>query len=140
MRLALDRRSEYAMRAVLDVASQSDPVWRKKQEIGEATGVPLSYLAHILAALVQARILVARSGPSGGYGLRRPGERITLLEIIEALEGPINAENCVLRGGTCNWAEPCALHDAWTRAQEAIASELQRTTVAEVLSEMAIAG
>jgi DNA-binding IscR family transcriptional regulator len=59
-----------------------------------------------------------------------------LLEIIEAVEGPIGAENCVLRGGTCNWAEPCAVHATWTRAQEAIASELQGTTVAEVLSEM----
>ncbi len=137
MRLALDRRSEYAMRAVLDVASQSAPQWRKKREIADVTGVPLSYLAHILAALVQARILVARSGPRGGYGLGRPSERITLLEIIEAVEGPIGAENCALRGGTCNWAEPCAVHGAWTRAQEAIVSELQGTTVAEVLSETA---
>ncbi len=138
MRLALDRRSEYAMRAVLDIAAQADPQWRKKREIAQATGVPINYLAQILATLVQARILVARPGPRGGYGLGRPAARITVLEVIEALEGPVRAENCVLRGGTCNWAEPCAVHTSWTRAQEAIVAELQGTTVAHVLREMGV--
>ena len=136
MRLDLDRRSEYAMRAVLDIASQAEPRWRKKRDIAQATGVPVSYLAHILAALVQAHILVARVGPRGGYALGRPATRITLLDIIEALEGPISAQNCVLRGGTCNWGEPCAVHVSWTRAQDAITAELQGTTVEEVLNQM----
>jgi Rrf2 family protein len=75
MRLALDRRSEYAMRAVLDIASQTKPQWRKKRDIARAIGVPISYLAQILAALVQARIPVARTGPRGGYGLGRATAR-----------------------------------------------------------------
>ena len=123
MQASLGRKGDYSVRAVLDLARHHGDR-RKAREIAGEMDIPLRYLTQILAMLVQHGLLDALAGPSGGYTLARPPEEITLLEVVEAAEGPIKLEQCVLRGGPCSWEESCPVHIPWAQAQNALAARL----------------
>jgi len=74
--------------------------------------VPDRYLTQILANLVAEGLLKAVAGPDGGYSLARSPESITLLDVVQAAEGQITLDECVLSGGPCEWEEACP--PSWT--------------------------
>ncbi len=132
MQIALGRKGDYAVRAMLELARHHGQGRRKAREIAAVMDIPERYLPQILALLVRHRLLVATAGPDGGYELaRKPGE-ITLLEVVEAAEGPLATDVCLLRGGPCDWEHVCPLHTPWSRAQEALADQLRGTTFQEL--------
>ena len=94
--------------------------------------IPGQYLTQILGALVRAGLLQATAGRSGGYRLARPPGEITLLDVVEAVEGDVTLARCVLRGGPCDWETVCPLHDEWGKAQRAVRTQLRRTTFARL--------
>jgi Rrf2 family protein len=124
------------VRAVLDLARHHDER-RKSREIAREMDIPARYLTQILANLVQHGLLDAVAGPTGGYTLARPPENISLLEVVEAAEGPIKLEQCVLRGGPCNWEDVCPVHIPWARAQNALAAQLAATSFADLVRSAA---
>lgn len=132
MQVALGRRGDYSVRAVLDVARHHGGERRKARQIAATMDIPERYVSQILANLVRADLLTAVAGPDGGYSLARAPADITLLEVVEAAEGPIALEECVLRGGPCDWQAACPVHPAWSRAQAALIAELAKTTFAEL--------
>ncbi|MFQ5966099.1 MAG: RrF2 family transcriptional regulator [Acidimicrobiia bacterium] len=132
MQVALGRKGDYSVRAVLDLARVADGDRRKAREIATDMDIPQPYVTQILADLVRAKILTALAGPDGGYALAKPPAELSLLEVVEAAEGPILLERCVLRGGPCGWTDVCPIHVAWTRAQGAMIDELRSTTFAEL--------
>ena len=107
MRAVLGRKGDYSVRAVLDLASHTEQGRRKAREIATTMDIPERYLGQILANLVREGLLVAVAGPDGGYELAREPEEITLLEVVEASEGSIGLDECVLKGGLCDWSR-CA--------------------------------
>lgn len=133
MQITLGRKGDYSLRAVLSVARNHGHGRRKAREIAEEMDIPFHYLAQILANLVREEVLVAVAGPDGGYALTREPSSITLLEIVEAAEGPLAVDCCVLSGGPRDWQEVCPVHEAWTAAQEHIAGELRCSTVADLV-------
>ena len=120
------------MRAVLDIARHPEGR-RKQREIAAAAGIPARSLTHVLATLVQGGYLTARAGPRGGYSLTRRPAQISLLEVIETVEGPMKTDACALRGGNCDWERSCEMHDAWSRAQAALLAKLGRTSFQDLL-------
>ncbi|RJQ08196.1 MAG: Rrf2 family transcriptional regulator [Dehalococcoidia bacterium] len=132
MEIALERRGDYSVRAVIDLARHFGKGRRKAREIATVMDIPVRYLPQLLAPLVHRGLLVATAGPEGGYALARDPASITVLEVIEAAEGPLESPRCVLRGGPCDWDETCPLHETWGRARDALAAELGRTTFAEL--------
>jgi Rrf2 family protein len=133
--LSLGRRADYAIRATLDLANHHDGERRRKaREIGAAMDVPASYLPQILALLVRAGIASSAAGPRGGYGLARDPAGISLLDVVRAVDGDLGSKECVLRGGPCRWEDCCAVHEPWTRAQQALMAELAATTFADVVA------
>lgn len=134
MELALGRRADYAIRATLDLAAHVGER-RKAREIGDATAVPSSYLPQILAALVHHQIASSVAGPRGGYGLARSPDEISLLDVVTAVDGEVNGKDCVLRSGPCHAEDRCAVHDTWSRAQQALLDHLSSTTFAYLLEE-----
>ncbi len=117
---------------MVDLARHYDDGRRKAREIAAAMDIPARYVTQILANLVRQDLLVAVAGPNGGYALARPPAAISLLEVVEAAEGPIRLDECVLRGGPCDWERSCPIHDSWTRAQAALARQLDGTTFAQL--------
>lgn len=134
MRAVLSRKGDYSVRAVLDLASHTEQGRRKAREIATTMDIPERYLGQILANLVREGLLVAVAGPDGGYALAREPEEITLLEVVEASEGSIGLDECVLKGGLCDWESVCPVHVAWSRAQAAFANELRVATFADFAS------
>ncbi len=132
MQVTLGRRGDYAVRAMLDLARHHGTGRRKTREIAEAMDIPQRYLTQILAVLVRQGLLAAMAGPDGGYSLTSDPGDVSLLEVVEAAEGPIALAQCVLRGGPCDWEQACPLHASWCRAQEALVRELAATSFAEL--------
>lgn len=132
MQASLGRKGDYSVRAMLDVA-RHDGVRRKAREIAGEMDIPHRYLTQILANLVQHGLLEAVAGPTGGYVLARPAAEISLLDVVEAAEGPISLDVCVLQGGPCSWEDSCPVHIPWARAQNALADRLAETTFADLV-------
>ena len=134
MQTTLGRTGDYGVRAVLDVARAHGVGRRKTREIAGAMNIPVRYLSQILALLVRADILTATAGPSGGYELARTPDDLTLLDVVEAVEGPVSLDRCVVRGIPCSSDGICAVHDAWSAAQDAMVDRLRDTTFAELVA------
>lgn len=130
MQVILGSRGDYSVRAVLYLARQ--PGVRRRREISAAMDIPDKFLPQILGALVRAGIARSVVGRNGGYELARPAGSITLREVVEVAEGPIELSRCLLRGGPCYWDEKCAVHDAWSSAQSALITQLATTTFAQL--------
>ena len=132
MQLKLKSRGDYSVRAMIHVARHHGEGLRQARQIASEMQIPYKYLTQILGNLVTKELLVARHGPLGGYALARDPADITLLEVVEATEGPTVFEHCVLGDGPCDWAETCPVHDTWSRAQGELARELASTTLADL--------
>lgn len=131
MQTTLGRKGDYSVRAVLNLA-RNEGDRRKAREIAGAMDIPERYLTQILASLVTHGILEATAGPNGGYVLARDPVNISLLEVVEAAEGPIALDRCVLQGGRCEWDEVCPIHIPWARAQNAFIEQLASTSFEEL--------
>jgi Rrf2 family protein len=132
MRLELTRRTEYAIRACLRLASADGVV--SGPTIAVDTAAPDRFLARILVDLAEAGIVEARIGRSGGYQLRRPAANLTLLELVEAVEGPSRSTRCVLHERSCDASRPCAIHPVWNAAQSGLIGVLAATTLADLVT------
>ncbi len=132
MQASLGKKGDYSVRAMLEIARHRGER-RKAREIATAMDIPHRFLTQILAELVQAGLLEAVAGRSGGYVLARPSEEISLLDVVEASEGPIALDVCVLRGGPCSWEDSCPVHIPWARAQNAMAEHLGQTSFADLV-------
>src|SRR5262249_22270547 len=87
--MKLTRASSYALHAVVHMAAQkkNDPV--ASHTIAKARDIPDRFLLKVLKPLVSAQVLISVKGPNGGYRLARPANEITMLEVLEAVDGPI---------------------------------------------------
>ncbi|HEY5013946.1 MAG TPA: Rrf2 family transcriptional regulator [Acidimicrobiia bacterium] len=108
--------------------------------LAEYHGVPAPYLAKHLQALTRAGVFVAVPGPRGGYRLARPAAELSILDIVEAIDGTRPAFRCteIRRRGpsavaASEYRLPCGVHRAMGRADEAWRDELRKTTVADLL-------
>lgn len=129
MQIVLGKRSDYAVRAVLDLAQHHGQGLRKAREIAAAMRIPPGYLPQILASLVRAGLLEATAGRDGGYRLGRSPYEISMLEVVEATEGPLTVmRECVLRDIPCGQDGYCAAHGTWNDAQDAVARKLRGTS------------
>src|SRR5262245_16078420 len=135
MDLTLSSRGDYVVRAAIALAAAWDSgVFRQAQEVSDGMALPRSYVPELLGLLGEAGLVESRAGPTGGYRLARDPAEISLLEVIEAAEGPLVSRNCPIRGGPCRWENVCALHPTWEAASEAVRATLGATTLADVAS------
>lgn len=136
--LQLTRDGEYAVRAILFLASQPLGKISLISEISKVQDVPKSYLAKIMQHLVKVGLVNSRRGAKGGFFLARPADRITLRQTIEAVEGPIYLNVCLIRKGECPRDEICPVHPVWREAQEKLFSVLESKTMAQLAKDSEI--
>jgi Rrf2 family iron-sulfur cluster assembly transcriptional regulator len=132
MQLSLRRKGDYAVRAMISVGRHHGTGLRQARQISTEMHIPYKTLTLVLAGLVAEGLLEAVHGPKGGYRLGREPEKISLLDIVEAAEGPTTVDRCVLRDGPCDWEEICPVHDTWARTQDALTRELAATSLADM--------
>ncbi len=129
MKLELTRRGDYAVRAMLALASASDDRPISVRRIADTMAIPAQILPSVMRHLVRVGLIEAVPGRTGGYRLARPAGEISLLAVIEAVEGDSRRVSCVLRGGPCGRDGQCNVHGAFFAAQEAIRTELRGATL-----------
>lgn len=132
MKVELTKRGDYAVRAMLALAAADGEEPLTGRELAERTRVPPSFLPQVMADLSRAGLVSGRIGRLGGYRLARPPGAISLLEIIETIEGDSRRTVCVLRNGPCGVDGRCAAHASFYAAQEALRASLAGATLATI--------
>jgi Rrf2 family protein len=133
MRLELTRRADYAIRTVVYLARQSGAHVVPGPRIAGAMDIPARFLPHVMQDLARAGIVEATLGRGGGYRLARDPRDLSVLGVIEAIEGDARRRTCVLRTGGCDETQPCNVHATFAEAQDALLDRLERTTVQDVV-------
>lgn len=132
--MTLSKRGDYVVRSALCLArAYESGSYRKIREVVDAMGVPQTFASQILAELVRAGIATSKAGKNGGYRLTRPPASITLLEVVEAGEGPLRTERCALGEGPCRWDLVCPLHATWITAIGVLRDTLAQATLATLV-------
>ncbi len=131
MRLELTRRTDLALRAIhtLSASGRCEGGRCKATALAEAIDATVQFVPQVMGPLVRRGWVDSGPGPTGGYRLVVDPNDISLLDLIEAIEGPTEVDRCVLDGATCSGADPCALHDAWVEARNALLERLAATPV-----------
>ena len=123
------------MRIMVELGQREENASVSAREISRRTAVPKAFLHKIVADLVKASLVRTYSGPTGGLALAQPAQAITALQIIEAIEGPICVNVCLVRPQECPRDLVCPAHSLWGHLQATIISELQAATVAQLAEE-----
>jgi Rrf2 family protein len=137
MRLEMSNRTDLALKAFAHLDSFGEAGGRS---IAEAIGTTANYLPQVLKPLIVEGWIRGTPGPGGGYQLCADLNSFSLLNVIEAMEGKTEENQCVLRGAPCPAPEPCALHDSWVRARDALVAELDAASVATALASAPMEG
>jgi Rrf2 family protein len=116
--LQLTRGGEYALRAMTYLACVPDGQVASLRDICHAQDIPETFLAKILQSLAHAGLAVSHRGAHGGFALARPATEISMRDVVEAVDGPIALNPCVLCPEECVRSEACQVHKAWEQAQE----------------------
>ena len=133
MRLELTHRGDYAVRAMLAL-SQADPGSGRLsvRRIAAEMSIPVAFLPQVMRDLVAAGLVDATTGRGGGYRLARPAIDISVLQIIESVEGDSRRTSCVLRGGPCGVDGHCDAHGVFFAAQDAMLERLRSASLGDL--------
>ena len=132
--MQITRQADYAVRAVLYLARTGEQRTATSM-IAEEQRIPPSFLAKIISQLSIAGLLHTSRGARGGVTLAREAKDITLLEVIEAIDGPIQLNECVGDNGACSFDDSCPLRPVWCDAQEELVGRLKGTNFADMLAK-----
>ncbi|MGM0501075.1 MAG: RrF2 family transcriptional regulator [Bacillota bacterium] len=135
--MKLSQASDYAFRSVLYLAKQGVGNRVDAQTIAAAENVPKRFLLKIFRKLAQTDIIESYRGKYGGYALAKNPAEVTLLDIVEAVEGPIEVNRCLVEPGSCNKqnTDTCKIHSALYDVQQTIMAKLQEYTFSDFLEE-----
>lgn len=100
------------------------------RQLAEVIDTTAPFVSQVVTPLVQRGWLDSKPGPSGGYGLTVDPHTVTILEVIELIEGPIDNGVCVLVGGPCG-VDLCSVHEAWTEARKELRAAFAKVSVAQ---------
>jgi Rrf2 family protein len=135
--MQITRQADYAVRAVLHLAKMKNGDRAATSTVAKEQRIPPSFLAKIISQLSIAGLLHTSRGARGGVMLARDPRDITLLEVVEAIDGPIQLNECVAESGSCSFDESCPIRTVWCEAQEELVARLRNTTFAQLLEKSA---
>lgn len=132
--MKITRQADYAARAVLHLAQAGNNERVSTSHVANAQNIPLSFLAKIISQLLKAGILQTSRGAHGGIRLAREPKNISLLEVIEAIDGPIQLNVCVRREGVCVFEDNCPLQSVWCDVQNELITKLKNANFAQLIA------
>ena len=132
--MQITRQADYAVRAVLYLAKNRDERAATSQ-VAQVQNIPPSFLAKIISQLSIAGLLQTSRGARGGVTLAREPQEISLLEVIEAIDGPIQLNECVGDNSVCTFDKDCPLRPVWCDAQDQLVARLRSTNFAQLLEQ-----
>ena len=136
--MQITRQADYALRAMLYLA-QLEPTQRAAtSQIADVQSIPPSFLAKIISQLSIAGLIHTSRGARGGVSLARTPEEISVLEVVEAIDGPIALNDCTDNPANCQFGDDCVLRPLWCEAQAELVQKLRTTNFATITAVKAL--
>jgi Rrf2 family protein len=136
--MQITRQADYALRAMLYLARNDKFDKNSKKastsQIAKDQEIPASFLAKIISQLSIAGLITTTRGASGGVSLARDKKDITLLDVVEAIDGPITLNECTQNPNICTFGKTCPLHSVWCEAQVELVNKLRSTTFEKLIA------
>lgn len=129
--LRVTKLTDYAS-VVLTVLASAPETVLSATGLAERAGLEPPTVAKVLKPLAQAGLVLAFRGAAGGYRLARPASEISLVEIVEAMEGPLAMTECSIHEGQCGIEHSCSARANWRRINDVVADALRRVTLADM--------
>ncbi len=126
--MQITRQADYALRAVIYLSGLGPDERAATSQIAQEQRIPPSFLAKIVSQLSVAGLLQTSRGARGGVSLAKTPEEITVLDVVEAIDGPILLNECVACGGNCTFGESCPMKPMWTDTQSELVNRLKNVT------------
>jgi Rrf2 family protein len=131
--MLLSRSCVYGLRAVIFIAQNHNNAYVSIREISEKLNISFHFLTKILQILTQNKILISYRGPSGGIKLAKPSSAITILDIINAIDGDALFKECILGLPNCGDDKPCPLHDKWSEYCQSLQDDFSHTSIQDLV-------
>jgi Rrf2 family transcriptional regulator, iron-sulfur cluster assembly transcription factor len=128
--------TEYAIRGISELACRSPDRLLMLDALVVDTDLPRDFLAKLFQKLVKAGLLRSSKGRGGGFMLGKPAHEITLMQIVEAIEGPQPLDGCVIGLSQCNDQMPCSQHDTYKPIRQRLKDYLNTTTLADLSASL----
>lgn len=133
--MQITRQADYALRAIYYLSTIGPGNRASTSQIAKEQHIPPSFLAKIISQLSVAGLLHTSRGARGGVMLARDIEEVTMLDVVEAIDGPIMINECVENGHGCEFKDECPMHELWDDIQKDIVSRLENTTFAALAKQ-----
>ena len=132
--MQITRQADYAVRAVLHLTRLGRDKMAATSAVAAGQRIPPSFLAKIISQLSVAGVLHTARGAHGGVTLARDPGDISLLEVVEAIDGPIQINECVQGNGVCSFEQDCPVRVVWCDAQAELVQRLRSTNFANLIA------
>ncbi len=130
----------YGIRAALYIASHKNGEYLPINEISKELDISFHFLTKILQKLTQKKLMKSYRGPRGGVAFARPTGQISLLEIVEAIEGDELFTQCILGLPSCGSDKPCPMHEQWGAIRDKLREVLEHTSLEELSNRVVLRG
>lgn len=138
--MKISTKGRYGLRTLMDISVHQSKGPVNLNDIAERQGISAKYLWQIVNLLKTAGLVRGTRGPKGGYILLKAPSDITLLDVIQILEGPVSLVECADDPAFCSQADHCVAHSVWDEVGQVIRGALRKITLAEILRRNARAG
>ena len=132
--MQITRQADYAVRAVYFLTIVGADKRASTSQIAADQRIPPSFLAKIISQLSVAGLLHTSRGARGGVSLAKDPDQIALLDVVEAIDGPILLNECVADTSACVFSQDCPMRPVWCDAQKDLVHRLERTTFANFVN------
>jgi Rrf2 family protein len=133
--MQITRQADYALRAMLYLAQLEPNQRAATSQIAEEQHIPPSFLAKIISQLSIAGLIHTSRGARGGVSLARLPDEVSILEVVEAIDGPISLNECTTSVNACPFGDDCPLRSLWCDTQAELVAKLRSTTFAEFVKD-----
>ena len=137
--LRLSKKADYALIAMKHLAQKAGALSTSAREIAEQYDIPIELLAKVLQRLVRTGLLVSTQGTRGGYTLSRPSKSISVVDVIQAIDGPFTVTACSTEKHDCEQYSKCSVRDSLWQIRERIVAALGTVTLSEMAADQDVA-
>ena len=130
--MQITRAADYAVRVMVHLSSLPQGSRLQKSELVQLSEAPDSFLSKVLQRMVAKGLISSRRGGGGGFELAVPADQVSVLTVVEAIDGPIHLNLCVPGASGCDRSLACAVHPVWVEARAALVKVLGGATMARL--------
>jgi Rrf2 family protein len=135
--MQLTRAADYAVRVMIHLAGLPPGARASRGELAREAECPEQFLSKVLQSLTRAGLVISHRGNTGGFELPEAQRGTSLLNVVQAIEGPVRLNLCLTSDHACGRQKSCPAHGVWVEAQEAMLGVLQSVSIDNLAEELA---